>query len=214
MPAPGHTTFSGYSVSPDNFTLPTLSDLRSTSDTPTHRLCLRIPCSKCCALIQAAGRTTTNTKLFFPSRWVPAEDSDHDVQRKDSAPEQETEADRAQRDELIALIKQTIGFSVDKSRLQFESVKDVHPSPDPLKMKDDDDDETDAKLFFPARWIPAEDSDHDRNDLIALVKRTSGFSVDTSRLQFESVKDVHPFSDPLKTVCPFVSALLTFCFLP
>ncbi|KAF8153610.1 hypothetical protein K438DRAFT_2026709 [Mycena galopus ATCC 62051] len=98
--------------------------------------------------------------------------------------------------------------------------------------KDDDDEETDTKLFFPASWIPAEDSDHDvqrndsaseqatetdkaqRNDLIGLVKQTSGFSVDTSRLQFESVKDVHPFRDPLKTVCPFVSTLLIFCFLP
>jgi hypothetical protein len=75
----------------------------------------------------------TDTKIFFTTRWVPAEDSDDDAQRKDSAPKQETETDRAQRDELIALIKQTSDFSVDKSRLQFESVKDVHPFRDPLK---------------------------------------------------------------------------------
>jgi hypothetical protein len=75
----------------------------------------------------------TDTKLFFPTRWVPAEDSDDDARREDSASKQETETDRAQRDELIALIKQTSGFSVDKSRLQFESLKDVHPFRDPLK---------------------------------------------------------------------------------
>ncbi|KAJ7264096.1 hypothetical protein B0H12DRAFT_1102828 [Mycena haematopus] len=76
----------------------------------------------------------TDTKIFFTTRWVPAEDSDDDTPREDSALKQhETETDRTQRDELIALIKQTSGFSVDKSRLQFESVKDVHPLRDPLR---------------------------------------------------------------------------------
>ncbi|KAJ7840245.1 hypothetical protein B0H13DRAFT_2416271 [Mycena leptocephala] len=74
-----------------------------------------------------------NTKLCSPTRWVPAEDSDGDAHRNDSAQQQETETDWAQRDELLALIKQTNGISVDTSRLQLKCVKDVHPFRDPLK---------------------------------------------------------------------------------
>ncbi|KAJ7070152.1 hypothetical protein C8F01DRAFT_1115467 [Mycena amicta] len=70
----------------------------------------------------------SETKLFFPTRWVPADEEDH-AQLQDS----ETESDRAHRDELISLIQRTSGFSVDKSRLQFECVKDVHPFRDPLR---------------------------------------------------------------------------------
>ncbi|KAJ6530902.1 hypothetical protein B0H10DRAFT_1973394 [Mycena sp. CBHHK59/15] len=75
----------------------------------------------------------SETKLFFPTRWTPAEEPDHHAQLQDSALKQETESDRAHRDELIELIKRTSGFSVDKSRLQFECVKDVHPFRDPLR---------------------------------------------------------------------------------
>ncbi|KAJ7912647.1 hypothetical protein B0H13DRAFT_2327134 [Mycena leptocephala] len=76
----------------------------------------------------------TDTRLFFPTRWVPADDSD--VQ-DDLAANEETETDRAQRNELIACIKQSSGFSVDTGRLQFESVKDLHPFRDPLRTTEE-----------------------------------------------------------------------------
>ncbi|KAF8125522.1 hypothetical protein K438DRAFT_2033862 [Mycena galopus ATCC 62051] len=75
----------------------------------------------------------SETKLFFPTRWIPAEEPNYHAELQDSVLKQETESDRSHRDELIALIKRTSGFSVDKSSLQFECVKDVHPFRDPLR---------------------------------------------------------------------------------
>ncbi|KAJ7760688.1 hypothetical protein DFH07DRAFT_939915 [Mycena maculata] len=72
---------------------------------------------------------------LFQTRWTPAEEPDYHAQLQDSALKQETESDRAHRDELMALIKRTSGFSVDKSRLQFECVKDLHPFRDPLRTR-------------------------------------------------------------------------------
>ncbi|KAJ7765838.1 hypothetical protein DFH07DRAFT_809981 [Mycena maculata] len=79
----------------------------------------------------------SETKLFFPTRWIPVDaeelEPDHLPQLQDAIFTQETQSDRTHRNELIALIKRTCGFSVDKSCLQFVDVKDVHPFRDPLR---------------------------------------------------------------------------------
>ncbi|KAJ7633757.1 hypothetical protein B0H17DRAFT_1339701 [Mycena rosella] len=73
---------------------------------------------------------TKDTKLFFSTRWVPA---DVDSSKPDfTAMELESDIDRNRRDELIALIQRRSGFSVDKNLLQFECIQDVHPFHDPL----------------------------------------------------------------------------------
>ncbi|KAJ7903556.1 hypothetical protein B0H14DRAFT_2665382, partial [Mycena olivaceomarginata] len=71
-----------------------------------------------------------DTRLFFSTRRVPADDDSS----KENYPAmvQETDIDRKRRDELVALIQQRTGFSVDKNLLRFESVQDVHPFHDPL----------------------------------------------------------------------------------
>ncbi|KAJ7503965.1 hypothetical protein B0H11DRAFT_1983194 [Mycena galericulata] len=71
-----------------------------------------------------------NSKFFFWTRWVPVADDSPKEDYPDMA--QETDIDRSRRDELIALIQLRNDFSVDKTRLQFESVKHVHPFHDPL----------------------------------------------------------------------------------
>ncbi|KAJ7818201.1 hypothetical protein B0H14DRAFT_3474036 [Mycena olivaceomarginata] len=74
-----------------------------------------------------------NAKFFFATRCVPAPD--------DSIPEtspptaHETDVDRNRRDELIELIKRRDNFLVDKSRLRFETIKDVHPYYDSLRIR-------------------------------------------------------------------------------
>jgi hypothetical protein len=74
-----------------------------------------------------------NAKFFFATRCVPAPD--------DSIPEtspptaHETDVDRNRRDELIELIKRRDNFLVDKSRLRFEAIKDVHPYYDSLRVR-------------------------------------------------------------------------------
>ncbi|KAJ7031514.1 hypothetical protein C8F04DRAFT_1110493, partial [Mycena alexandri] len=71
-----------------------------------------------------------NLKLFFPTRWVPADD--HSSKKDYPAMAQETEVDKSRRDELIALIRERNGFSVDETRLQFDSIEYKHPYHDPL----------------------------------------------------------------------------------
>ncbi|KAF9479663.1 hypothetical protein BDN70DRAFT_921093 [Pholiota conissans] len=71
-----------------------------------------------------------------------------------------------------------------------------------------------SKFFFWTRWAPAPDGSSAeahpqmrqetnidrirREELIALIKRRSGFSVDKARLQFECVKHRHPSHDLLQ----------------
>jgi hypothetical protein len=71
-----------------------------------------------------------NLTLFFPTRWVPADD---DSSKEDyPAMAQETNVDKSRRDELIALIRERNDFSVDETRLQFDSIEYKHPYHDPL----------------------------------------------------------------------------------
>ncbi|KAJ7716433.1 hypothetical protein B0H16DRAFT_1741243 [Mycena metata] len=80
-----------------------------------------------------------NLKLFFPTRWVPADD---DFSKEDyPAMAQETNVDKSRREELIALIRERNGVSVDEMRLQFDSVQ-YKPYHEPL-------------VHLQYRWLPA-----------------------------------------------------------
>ncbi|KAJ7717871.1 hypothetical protein B0H16DRAFT_1475852 [Mycena metata] len=69
-------------------------------------------------------------ELFFPTRWIPADD---DSSKEDyPAMAQETNVDKSRRDELIALIRERNDFSVDEARLEFDSIEYKHPYHDPL----------------------------------------------------------------------------------
>ncbi|KAJ7094709.1 hypothetical protein B0H15DRAFT_135995 [Mycena belliarum] len=71
-----------------------------------------------------------NLRLFFPTRWVPADDG---TPKEDyPAMAQEMDVDRSRRAELIAFIRERHGFSVDETRLQFGSIEYMHPYHDPL----------------------------------------------------------------------------------
>ncbi|KAJ6496039.1 hypothetical protein C8R45DRAFT_1131783 [Mycena sanguinolenta] len=71
-----------------------------------------------------------NTKFFFATRCVPAPDDS--ITETSPSTAHETDVDRKRRDELIELIERRNNFSVDKSRLRFEAIKDVHPYYDSL----------------------------------------------------------------------------------
>ncbi|KAJ7715675.1 hypothetical protein B0H16DRAFT_1477196 [Mycena metata] len=72
---------------------------------------------------QKTDDDNSERRVFLPTRWTAADSEDPDVhaQLQDPSLNQETANDRTHRDELIALIETTSGFSVVKSRLQFES---------------------------------------------------------------------------------------------
>ncbi|KAJ7056245.1 hypothetical protein C8F01DRAFT_1157237 [Mycena amicta] len=76
-----------------------------------------VPASK-----RTAPDRDKSVKMFFSTRW-------------EDYPEmaQETELDRARRDELIALIKRRNQFSVDPARLHFEPIEYRHPAYIPLR---------------------------------------------------------------------------------
>ncbi|KAF8212989.1 hypothetical protein K438DRAFT_1751400 [Mycena galopus ATCC 62051] len=75
----------------------------------------------------------TNTKFFFATRCVPAPDDS--ITETSPSKAHETDVDRKRRDELIELIKRRNNFLVDKSRLRFEAIKDVHPYYDSLRVR-------------------------------------------------------------------------------
>ncbi|KAJ6573323.1 hypothetical protein B0H10DRAFT_1964102 [Mycena sp. CBHHK59/15] len=108
----------------DHAKAPLLKGTTDGSNTfPTNRLILSV-------LDDSNWEDTQDTKLFFLTRWVPA---DEDSSKPDyPAMELESDIDRNRRDELIALIQRRSGFSVDKNLLQFECIQDVHPYHDPL----------------------------------------------------------------------------------
>jgi hypothetical protein len=93
-----------------------------------------LPPTDCPSVLHSPTRKNSedvaDTRLFFSTRRVPADDDSS----KENYPAmaQETDIDRKRRDELVALIQQRTGFSVDKNLLRFESVQDVHPFHDPL----------------------------------------------------------------------------------
>ncbi|KAJ6562899.1 hypothetical protein B0H10DRAFT_2116857 [Mycena sp. CBHHK59/15] len=74
----------------------------------------------------------TNTKFFFATRCVPAPDDS--IAETSPSRVHETDVDRKRRDELTELIKRRNNFSVDKSRLRFEVIQDVHPYYDSLDI--------------------------------------------------------------------------------
>ncbi|KAF8178348.1 hypothetical protein K438DRAFT_1769538 [Mycena galopus ATCC 62051] len=74
-----------------------------------------------------------NTKFSFATRCVPAPDDS--ITETSPSTAHETDVDRKRRDELIELIKRRNNFSVDKSRLRFEAIKDVHPYYDSLGVR-------------------------------------------------------------------------------
>lgn len=72
----------------------------------------------------------SNLKFFFSTRWVPAADNSSTGDYPEMT--QQTDVDRSRRDELIALIQRRHDFSLDQTRLRFESIEYKHPSRDPL----------------------------------------------------------------------------------
>ncbi|KAK6981566.1 hypothetical protein R3P38DRAFT_3113705 [Favolaschia claudopus] len=70
----------------------------------------------------------TETKLFFPIRWVDIrEDMDLELQLQSPALSKPNESDEAKRDQFIDLVKRTSGFVLDKKRMKFECIKDTDP---------------------------------------------------------------------------------------